>query len=130
MLYKCGDSIHTQGFQCPVKKYQSKVCNKYSHFSSLCYQKKTWVHHKSSHRNPKAHKLHAGPMYVQDSSNHSHSKDSSSDESFCLQLQIQSNHAEGNQIPNPIHLIMNLAYQLKLHHTRNMCLQVQTRHMY
>ena len=35
------------------------------------------------------------PIYAQDSSNHSHSEDSSSDESFCLQLQIQSNHAEG-----------------------------------
>ena len=38
---KCGNSIHAQGFQCPVKKYQCKVCNKYSHFPSLCYQKKT-----------------------------------------------------------------------------------------
>ena len=37
---KSGDSIHVQGFQCPVKKYQSKVCNKYGHFSSLCYQRK------------------------------------------------------------------------------------------
>ena len=41
---------------------------------------------------------------------HSHSEDSSSNESFCLQLQIQSNHAEGKQILIPIHLIMNLAY--------------------
>ena len=117
---KCGDSTHAQGFQCPAKKYQCKVCNKYGHFSSLCYQKKTQVHHKNSHRNPKVHQLHAGPMYAQDSTNHSYSKESSSDESFCLQLQTQSNHAEGKQIPNPVHLIMNLAYCLKLHHTRNM----------
>ena len=61
-------------------------------------------------------------MYVQDSSNHSHSKESSADESFCLQLWVQSNHAEGKQIPNPVHLITNLAYHLKLHHTRNMYL--------
>ena len=32
---KCGDSIHVQGFQCPAKKYQCKVYNKYGHFSSL-----------------------------------------------------------------------------------------------
>ena len=119
---KCGDPIHAQGFQCPAKKYQCKVCNKYSHFSSLCYQKKSQAHHKSSCRNPKAHQLHVGSMYVHDSSNHSHSEDSSSDESFCLQLQTQSNHAEGKQIPNPVHLITNLAYQLKLHHTRSMYL--------
>ena len=106
----CGDSIHTQGFQCPAEKYQCKVYNKYGHFSSLCYQKKTQVHHKNSHRNPKAHQLHAGPMYVHDSSNHSHSEDSSFDESFCLQLQIQSTHTEGKQNPNPVYLIMNLAY--------------------
>ena len=101
---KCCDSIHMQGFQCPAKKYQCKVCNKYGHFSGLCYQKKTQVHHKNSHRNPKAHQLHAGPM------------------PFCLQLKAHSNQAEGKQIPQPVHLIMNLAYHLKLHHTRNMYL--------
>ena len=89
----CGNSIHAQGFQWPAKKYQCKVCNKYGHFSSLCYQKKTQAHHKNSHRNPKVHQLHAGPMYVQDSSNHSYSEESSSDEFFCLPLQVQSNHA-------------------------------------
>ena len=120
---KCGDSIHAQGFQCPTKKYQCKVCNKYGHFSSLCYQKKTQVLHRNSCRNPKAHQLHAGPMYVQDSSNHSYSEESSCDESFCQQLQVQSNHAEGKQIPNPVHLIMNLTYHLKLHHTINVYLR-------
>ena len=119
---KCGNSIHAQGFQCPMKKYQCKVYNKYGHFSSLCYQKKTQVHHRNSCRNPKAHQLPAGPMYAQDSSNHSHSKESSSDESFCLQSQVQSNHTEGKQVPHPVHLIMNLAYCLKLHCTRNMYL--------
>ena len=102
---KCGNSIHMQGFKCPAKKYQCKVCNKYDNLSSLCYQKKTSVHHKNSCRNPKVHQLYAGPMYAQDISRYSQSKESSSDESFCLQLQVQSNQAEGKQIPNPIHLI-------------------------
>ena len=84
---KCGDSLHAQGFQCPAKKYQCKVCNKYGHISSLCYQRKTQVHHKNSQRNPKMHQLHAGHMYTQDSANHCYSEESSSDESFCLQLQ-------------------------------------------
>ena len=105
---KCGDSIHAQGFQCPAKKYQDTVCNRYVHFSSLCYQKKTQVHHKNSCRNPKAHQLHAGPMYAQDSAHHSHSEEFSSDESFCLELQAQSNYVEGKQIPNPVHLITAL----------------------
>ena len=92
---KCGDSIHVQEFQCPAKKYQCKVCNKYGHFSSLCYQKKTQLHHKNSCRNPKVHQLHAGLMYAQDSANHYYSEESSTDESFCLQLQAQSNQTEG-----------------------------------
>ena len=116
-------SIHAQGFQCPAKKYQCKVCNKYGQFSSLCYQKKTQVHHKNSCRNAKVHQLHASPMYAQDSFNYSQSTESSSDEPFFLQLQVQSNQAEGKQIPNPIHLKMNLVYCLKLHCTRNMYLQ-------
>ena len=66
------------------------------------------VHHKNSCRNPKAHQLYAGPMYAQDSANHSYCEESSSDESFCLQLQAKSNHAEGKQIPNPVYLITNL----------------------
>ena len=37
---KCGDSSHTEGFQCPVKKYQCKYCHMFGHFTSLCYQKK------------------------------------------------------------------------------------------
>ena len=85
---KCGDSIHAQGFQCPAKKYCCKVCNKYGHFSSLCYQKKTNAHHKNSHRNPKVHQLHAGHMYSQESASHSYSKESSSDESFCLHVNV------------------------------------------
>ena len=117
---KCGDSIHVQGFQCPATNYQCKVCNRYGHFSSLCYQKNTQVHHKNSDRNPKVHQLHAGPMYAQDSTNNCYSEESSSDKSFCLQLQAQSNQAEGKQIPQSVHLITNLAYCLKLHHIRNM----------
>ena len=109
----------------PAKKYQCKVCNKCGHFSSLHHQKKTQVHHKNSHRNPKAHQLHAGPKYAQDSANHSYSEECSSDESFSLKLQAQSNHSEGKQIQNPFHLITNLAYCLKPYHTRNMYLWAQ-----
>ena len=50
---KCGNSIYAQGFQCPGKKYQCKVCNKYGHFSSLCYQKKNQAHYKNSIKNPR-----------------------------------------------------------------------------
>ena len=37
---KCGDSKHVEGFKCPSRKFQCKTCNKYGHFTSLCYKKK------------------------------------------------------------------------------------------
>ena len=37
---KCGDSKHVEGFKCPVRKFQCKTCNKYGHFSSMCYKNK------------------------------------------------------------------------------------------
>ena len=37
---KCRDSTHVEGFQCPAKKFQCKMCHKFGHFTSLCYQKK------------------------------------------------------------------------------------------
>ena len=110
---KCGDSIHVQGLHCPAKKYQCKVCHKYGNFSCLCYQKKNQAHHKNNLSNPKAHQPKAGPVYAHDSSIYGHSKESSSNESFCLQLQVQCNQVEGKKIPNPVHLITNLAYRLK-----------------
>ena len=98
------------------------MCHKYGHFSSLCYQKKNHAHHNSRLRKPKAHQLKAGLVHVQYISICGHSKKSSSDESFCLQLQVQHNQVKGKKVPNPVHLISNLAYRLKLHHNRNMYL--------
>ena len=37
--YKCRDSKHVEGFKCCAKKFQCKTCNKYRHFTSLCYEK-------------------------------------------------------------------------------------------
>ena len=37
---KCGNSKHIEGFKCPARKFQCKTCNKYGHFTSLCYKKK------------------------------------------------------------------------------------------
>ena len=119
---KCGDSTHIKGFHYPAKNYQCKGCHKYGHFSSLCYQKKNQAHDKSNIRNPKTYQLKACSVYAHDSSICGHSNESSSSESFCLQLQVQSNQVECKKIPNPVHLITNIAYRLKLHHNRNMYL--------
>ena len=34
---KCGDTAHQEGFTCPVKRYQCKVCHKFGHFTSQCF---------------------------------------------------------------------------------------------
>ena len=50
---KCGDTTHCEGFTCPAKKYQCKICHKFGHFTSQCFQKKQQSHYK--HRQSKAH---------------------------------------------------------------------------
>ena len=64
-------------------------------------------------------------MYAQDQSNSSQSEDSSSNDSFCLQLRIQHTQAHVKQLPTPTHLIANLAYCLKLHHHRKLYLRAR-----
>ena len=117
----CGDSTHVEGFQCPVKKFQCKACHKFGHFNSLCYQKKQ-VPFKS--RRPKAHHLQAGIAYAQEKAICDHSKEySSSDDFFCLQIQVQHTQASSKKIPTQSDLITNLAYRMQPHHSRNQYLR-------
>ena len=112
---------HIEGFKCPARKFQCKTCNKYGHFTSLCYKKK--VSFKS--RTPKAHQLQAGQMYMQEDSICGQSADfTSSNESFCLQVKIQCTQASC-KIPTTSHLITILVYRLKPHHTRNQYLRAR-----
>ena len=122
---KCGDSKHIEGFTCPARKFQCKTCNKYGHITSLCYKKK--VSFKS--RNPKAHQLQVGVVYIQEYLICCQSNDlTSSDESFCLQGKIQ--HTQANtKIPTPHHLTTNLAYRLKPYHKKNQYPESQIRYM-
>ena len=112
---KYGESQHIDGFRCPVRKYQCRNCHKYGHFSSLCYKKKETFDKKRSleSRSPKAHQLQIDPFHMQDSLC-SQLEESSTDDPFCLQVQLQSTQVE-TKIPAPQHLITNLAYNLKPH---------------
>ena len=87
---KCGDSKHVEGFKCPARKFQCKTCNRYGHFSCLCYTKQSSF----KSRNPKAHQLQVGVVYKQEYSICGQSKDlTSSNESFYLQVKIQCTQA-------------------------------------
>ena len=63
---RCSDTPHAKGFQCPARKFQSKICHKFGHFTSVCYQKGPG-HHPSSltqSRKLKAQQLCVGALYT------------------------------------------------------------------
>ena len=116
---KCGDSTHLEGFTCPVKRYHCKSCHKFGHFTSLCLMKgqQKQAYHKP--HKPKAHQLTAGTFQAYDSQ----SESESSDNSFCLQLQIKHVQTQNKNDKKPACLITNLLYRLKMHENRNLYLR-------
>ena len=36
---RCSDTLHVKGFQCPARKFQCKMCHRFGHFTTVCYQK-------------------------------------------------------------------------------------------
>ena len=52
-------------------------------------------------------------------------EDSTSEDSFCLQVKIKCILDKEQEVPRPKHLITNLAYRLKPHHTRNLYLRAR-----
>ena len=120
---KHGDTAHIEGFQCPVKRYQCKACHTFGHFTSMCFQKKQ-ANFKL--RRPKVHQLQAGAVYAKGSASYDHlDEGSTSEDSFCLQVKIKCKWDKEQKLPRPTHLITNLAYKLKPHHTRNLYLRAR-----
>ena len=105
----------------PSKKYQCKVCHKFGHFTSQCFQKKQYNQQK--YRQPKVHQIQIDEphSYIHDDS----SESSSTEDSFCLQIKVQRPNKKTQQPSHITHLITNIAYKLKPHHTRNKYLWAQ-----
>ena len=118
---KCGDTAHHDGFTCPAKKYQCKACHKFGHFTSQCFQRKQHSQHKV--RQPKGHQIHVNNLC--DDLESYPSDISSSEDSFCLQVRIWKQHSQKQQVPKLTHLITNIAYWLKQHHTKNQYLRAR-----
>ena len=107
--YKCGDSAHVEGFRCPTSRYQCKNCHKSDHFSSLCCKKKE-SEYKGESGKPRAHQLMVGRASTQGPlCDPSDASLSSSEDSFCIQMQIKSTQAEST-FKAPQHLVTNLPY--------------------
>ena len=121
---KCGDTSHIEGFRCPASRHQCKYCHRFGHFSNLCFKKKQESAYKSS-RNSKAHQLMVGkysaegPLYDQ-----ADTSLTSSEDSFCLQMQLKSMQAE-KQCSTVQHLVTNLDYKLKPHRRRTKFLRTR-----
>ena len=114
---KCGDSWHREGFRCLANKLQCNICEKIGHFSSLCYQKKDNYNHKKTYGLPKAHQLKLGSMYAKDPLS-GQSCYSSEENSFCLQLKVQSSNQAETRCVTPQHLVTNQEYVLEPHQKR------------
>ena len=72
------------------------------------------------------HQLQTGTFYTKDSVICGQSEDdSSSEDSFCLQVKIKCKQADLWKFPRPTHLIISLPYRLKPHHTRNLYLMAR-----
>ena len=117
---RCGDTLHAKGFQCPARKFQCKVCHKFSHFTTVCYQKSQGQHSSNSFqsRKPKAQQLHMGALYTHHDADRSDS-DSEKEDTFCLQMKIHRTQISHPKVPKLIYLMANLAYRLQEHHKRN-----------
>ena len=117
---KCGDTTHHVGFTCPAKKYQCKACHNLDTLPANV-SKESNTH--STNTWPKAHQIQVNEIY--DSPDSYPSDVSSSEDSFCLQVKIKWKWDGTQKVPRPTHLITNIVYQLKQHHTRNQYLRAR-----
>ena len=118
---KCGDNLHIEGFRCHASRYQCQYCHKYGHFSKLCF-KKNGSDHKKNIRRPKAHQLMVGTASTMD--DQSYASYSSSEDSFCLQIQAKSTKEKFKK-NKPQHLATNIEYKLKPHRRRTKFLRAK-----
>ena len=123
---RCGDTLHAKGFQCPARKFQCKICHKFGHFTTVCYQKSQGQHSSNSFqsRKPKAQQLHVGVLYTHHDADRSESE-SEMEDTFCFQMKIHRTQISHPEVPKLIYLMANLAYCLQDHHKRNQYLQAR-----
>ena len=91
------------------------------HFTSQCFQRKQYSQYK--YRRPKAHQIQTDEIY--DSPDSYSSEVSSSKDTFCLQVKIKQQQDGVQKVSRPTHLITNISYCLKQHHTRNQYLRAR-----
>ena len=98
------------------KNFSVKVCHKFGHFTTVCYQKNQQKSGSFIPRKPKAlTNFKQGALYTHQDGDRNISKESNTDESFCLQMKVQKTQLTNPQLPKPVYLMANLVYQLQMH---------------
>ena len=87
---KFGDSLHREGFRCPASKQHCKICNKIGHLLACATRREMDMRITKFLGSPKPHQLKIGSVYTRDSLC-GQSDVESSDNSFCLQLEVNHN---------------------------------------
>ena len=98
---RCSDTPHAKGFQCQARRFQCKICHKFGHFTSVCFQKSEGQHSSNSFhaRKPKAQQLCVGALYtLQDAGSSEY--DSDPEENFCLQMKVHRTRISHPEVPN------------------------------
>ena len=110
------------------KKFLCKVCHKFGHFTTVCYQKNQQTSSSFKSRKPKTQQLLAGALYTHQDADSNGSELSDIDEPFCLQMKVQKTQSSHPQVPKPVYLMTNLVYHLQLHHKQNqyLCARLDT----
>ena len=70
---------------------QCKICHKFGHFTTVCYQETQQPSSSFKTRKPKAQQFHVGALYIHHDADRSGSDTSDTEDSFCLQMKIQKN---------------------------------------
>ena len=117
---RCGDTPHAKGFQCQARKFQCKICHKFGHFTSVCFQKSQGQHSCNSFhaRKPKAQQLCVGALYTLQEAESSE-YESGPEDTFCLQMKIHRTCISHPEVPKLVYLMANLANHLQEYHMRN-----------
>ena len=123
---RCGNTPHAKGFQCPARKFQCKICHKFGHFTSVCFQKSQGQHSSNSFhaRKLKAQQLCVGALYTLHDAESSECE-SGPEDTFCLQMKIHRTCISHPEVPKLVYLMANLAYRLQEYHTRNQYLRAR-----
>ena len=126
---RCGDTLHTKGFQCPARKFQCKACHKFVSFHYSMLIKRVNRHwDQLSLENPKHNNFKQRPYTPNMMQIEVDPELSDTEEPFCLQMKIQKTQSTHSQVPKPVYLMANLVYHLQLHHKRNqyLCARLDT----